>query len=53
MNPSKKFPRRFTMTVVACAAVLIVGAASALGQSAPPNDASPPTLGGRSGAGAS
>ncbi len=53
MNPSRKIPRRLAMTVIACSAVLIVGAASALGQSGSSLDALSPKGGGPSGAGAS
>lgn len=53
MNPSRKIPRRLAMTVLACAAVLILGAASAVGQSGSSREASSPEGGGPSGAGAS
>ena len=53
MNLWRKIPRRLAMTLVACAAVLIVGAASALGQSGSSRDASSPAGGRPSGAGAS
>ena len=42
MTAAMKFPNRLAMTLAAFAVVLVVGAASALGQSAPSNDASSP-----------
>lgn len=52
MTPSRRFPSRLAMTLVGLVAVLVVGAASALGQSAPSTDASSPTGGGRIATGA-
>lgn len=51
MTPSRSFPGRLAMTLLGLVAVLVVGAASAVGQSAPSTDASSPT-GGRIAAGA-
>jgi hypothetical protein len=51
MTPSR-FPSRLAMTLVALVAVLVLGAASALGQSAPWTAASSPTAEGRFGTGA-
>src|SRR5262245_13984803 len=51
MTPSRRFPSRLAMTLLALVALLVLGAASALGQSAPSTDASSPTGGGRLGTG--
>jgi hypothetical protein len=51
MTRSMRSPSRLAMTLVAVAAVLVVGAASALGQPAPSNDVSSPAGEGRSATG--
>jgi len=53
MSPSGKSPRRIVMTVVACAVLLIVAAATALGQTGSSREPSGPAAEGPTGAGAS
>jgi hypothetical protein len=53
MGPSGKYPRRLVMTVVACAVLLIVAAATALGQPGSSREPSGPTAEGPTGAGVS
>jgi hypothetical protein len=53
MSPSGKSPRRLVMTVVACAALLIVAASTALGQTGSSHEPTEPVAEGPTGAGAS
>jgi hypothetical protein len=53
MSPSRTSPRRLVMTVVACAVLLIVVAATALGQTGSSRELSGPAAEGPTGAGAS
>jgi hypothetical protein len=53
MSPSGQSPRRLVMTVVACAALLIVAASTALGQTGSSHELSEPVAEGPTGAGAS
>jgi Protein of unknown function (DUF541) len=51
MSPSGTFPWRIVLTVVACAVLLIVAAATALGQTGSSHEPSGPTAEGQTGAG--
>jgi Protein of unknown function (DUF541) len=53
MSPSGKSPRRIVMTVAACAVLLIVAAATALGQTGSSREPSGPAAEGPTGVGAS
>lgn len=53
MSTSGKSPRRLVMTVVACAVLLIVAAATALGQTGPSREPSGPAAEGPTGSGTS